>query len=166
MNKQLMVLGFLAFGVGSMVGGQDGPGHAGDARHVAVRPDAIKWGPAAPGLPPGARMAVLVGDPSKSGVPYVARARMPDGYTVPPHWHPADENITVLQGTLLMGSGEKLDPSKAEALPAGSFIRMPKTARHFAIAKGETIIQLHGTEAFEIHYVNPADDPRKNEDKK
>ncbi|HJZ53816.1 MAG TPA: cupin domain-containing protein [Gemmataceae bacterium] len=166
MKTQLVVLGFLTFFVGSMVGGQEKAGRADEAKHVAVRPDAIKWGPAPPGLPPGAQAAVLVGDPTKSGVPYVIRAKLPDGYRVPPHWHPADENITVLQGTLLVGEGEKLDPSKTEELPAGSFARMPKTMRHFAIAKGETIIQLHGTEPFEINYVNPADDPRKKENKK
>ena len=38
---------------------------------------------------------------------------------------------------------------------------MPKTMRHFAWAKGETIIQVHGIGPFEITYVNPADDPRK-----
>jgi quercetin dioxygenase-like cupin family protein len=166
MKQLLVVLGFLSFVVGSVARSQDKAGHAGDTDHVAVRPDAIQWGPAPPGLPPGSRMGVLVGDPSKPGVPYVVRVKLPDGYKVPPHWHPSDENVTVLQGTLLAGKGEKLDPSKTEELPAGSFMRMPKTMRHFAIAKGETIIQLHGVGPFEINYVNPADDPRKPADKK
>src|SRR5262245_42746550 len=165
MRTQLVIVGFLSFFVGSMVGGQDKPRHDDDAMHVAVRPDAIRWGQAPPSLPAGTQMAVLVGDPTKHGA-YVARAKMPDGYKVPPHWHPADENITVLKGTLLIGTGERLDPSKTEELPPGSFMRMPKNMRHFAIAKGETIIQLHGTEPFEINYVNAADDPRKKEDKK
>jgi quercetin dioxygenase-like cupin family protein len=165
-NKQLVVLGFLVFVAGSIVVGQDRPEHAGDPKHVAVRPDAIKWGPAAPSLPPGAQMAVLVGDPTKSGMPYVMRARMPDGYQVPPHWHPCDENVTVLKGVLLIGTGGTLDLSKTEELPEGSFMRMPKNMRHFAIAKGETIIQLHGTGPFEINYVNPSDDPRKKTEKK
>ncbi len=123
-------------------------------------------GARAAGLAPGAKMAVLVGDPTKSGVPYVIRAKMPDGYKVPPHWHPSDENVTVLQGTLLIGEGDKLDPAKTEELTVGSFMRMPKKMHHFAIAKGETIIQLHGTEPFEINYLNPADDPRKKEEKR
>ena len=159
MKKLLAAPVFLAFVVGSMVGGQDKAGHA-DMKHVTVRPDAVKWGPA-PSLPPGAQMAVLVGDPTKAGVPYVVRVKLPDGFRVPPHWHPADENATILQGTLLIGEGEKFDPAKLEELPAGSFMRMPKTMRHFATAKGETIIQLHGTEPFAVNYVNPADDPRK-----
>jgi quercetin dioxygenase-like cupin family protein len=165
-KKLLVILGLFSFLVGSVARGQDKAGHAGDTDHVVVRPDAIKWGPAPPGLPPDSQMGVLVGDPSKPGVPYVVRAKLPDGCKVPPHWHPSDENVTVLRGTFLVGKGEKLDPSKMEELPAGSFMRMPKTMRHFAMAKGETIIQLHGIGPFEINYVNPADDPRKKGDKK
>ena len=166
MKKYLVILGFLAVFAGSVVVGQDRAGHADDAKHVIARPDSIKWGPPPPSLPPGCQVAVLAGDPSKPGVPFVLRAKMPDGYKVPPHWHPSDENLTVLQGTLLVGEGEKLDPAKAEELPAGSFVRMPKTMRHFAVAKGETVIQAHGVGPFEINYVNPADDPRRKADNK
>src|SRR5262245_56803270 len=143
-KKLLVSLGFLSFFAGPVVLGGDRAEHAGDTKHVAVRPDAIKWGPAPPSLPPGSRVAVLAGDPSKRGVPYVLRARLPDGYKFPPHWHPGDENITVLQGTLLVGTGEKLDPAATEELPAGSFCHLPKTMRHFAIARGETVIQTQG----------------------
>ena len=163
MKKQLLILGLLVFVAGSIVSGQDK--HPGDEKHVVVKPDMVNWGPAPPELPQGEQAAVLVGDPTKSGVPYVLRVKMPDGYQVPAHWHPCDENVTVLKGTLMIGTGEKLDASKAEEMPAGSYMRMPKTMRHFAIAKGETIIQLHGTEPFTITYVNPSDDPRKKEEK-
>jgi hypothetical protein len=137
-------------------------GHAKSARgHVMVTPDRLEWRAAPPGLPPGAKMAVLAGDPTKPGLPYVLRAKLPDGYLVPPHWHPVDENVTVLKGTLRMGLGEKFDSKAGKDLPAGSFSRMPKGVRHFARARGETIIQVHGVGPFEIHYVNPSDDPRK-----
>lgn len=166
MKKALLTLGFLSFLAGWAVRGQDGAGHAGDSKHVVVRPDAVKWGPAPPSLPPGSQMVVLVGDPTKPDAPYVLRAKLPDGYKVPPHWHPSDENVTVLKGSLLMGKGEKFDPSRMEELPAGSFGHMPKTVRHFAMAKGETIIQVHGIGPFVINYVNPADDPRNKGEKK
>src|SRR5262249_48320077 len=141
--------------------GQDKAGHGDDGGHVVARPDALKWGTAPPGLPPGAQVAVLVGDPGKAGSGYVIRAKLPDGYKVPPHWHPHDENVTVLKGTLLMGKGDQFDPAKTEEYPVGTFARMPKGMRHFAVAKGETILQLHGVGPFDITYVNAADDPRK-----
>jgi quercetin dioxygenase-like cupin family protein len=134
-----------------------------DDEHVIVKPATEKWGPAPPALPPGAKVAVLVGNPGKAGSAYTIRVKLPDGYKVPPHWHPGDENVTVLQGTLLIGRGEKLDLDKTEALPAGSYMRMPKGMRHFAAAKGETLIQVHGIGPFEINYVSAADDPRKKE---
>src|SRR5689334_15934045 len=84
----------------------DEKSHAADKGHVMVRPADIKWGPAPPGLPAGAQIAVLSGDPGKAG-PYVLRAKLPDGYKIPPHWHPTDENVTVLKGTFVAGKGEK-----------------------------------------------------------
>src|SRR6516165_557553 len=124
-----------------------------------VRPADVKWQPAPPGLPAGAQIAVLFGDPTKAG-PYVLRVKLPDGYKVPPHWHPTDENVTVIEGTFMAGKGDKFSAEASEALPAGSFVKMPREMRHFAWAKGETIIQVHGIGPFEITYVNAADDPR------
>jgi quercetin dioxygenase-like cupin family protein len=139
---------------------EENKGHDGDKSHVLVRPDDVKWGPAPPALPSRAKFAVLAGNPSKKG-PFVIRIKMSDGYKVPPHWHPTDENVTVLKGTLMVGKGGEFKADSSETMPAGSFIRMPKKMRHFAWAKGETIIQVHGMGPFEINYVNPADDPRK-----
>jgi quercetin dioxygenase-like cupin family protein len=141
-------------------GGADEPAGHGDG-HVMVMPDALKWAPN-PVLPPGAFSAVVFGDPKKAGEPYVIRAKLPDGFKVPNHWHPSDEHVTVLAGTLMLGMGERFDPAPAKALPTGSFARMPKGVRHFAFAKGETVVQVHGTGPFDFVYVNPADDPRKN----
>jgi quercetin dioxygenase-like cupin family protein len=127
--------------------------------HVLVTPDSLKW-MASPALPPGAQIAVVTGDPTKAGELYVLRATLPDGYKVPPHWHPTDENVTVIQGKMLFGAGNAFDSSLLKEAPAGSFARMPKGMRHFAMAKGQTIIQVHGVGPFEFNYVNPADDPR------
>lgn len=130
------------------------------AQHVLVAPADVKWGPAPPSLPPGAQMAVLDGDPSKAGLPFVIRAKFPDGYRISPHWHPADENVSVLSGTFVVGMGDKFDEKSMKALGAGGFARMPKHMHHFAMAKGETVIQVHGVGPFQVTYVNPADDPR------
>jgi len=36
----------------------------------------------------------------------------------------------------------------------------PAGMKHFVKAKGETVLQFHGTGPWSIQYVNPADDPR------
>ncbi|HZF40159.1 MAG TPA: cupin domain-containing protein [Blastocatellia bacterium] len=128
--------------------------------HTMLTPGDFKWGPAPPALPAGAQMAVLSGDPSKAG-PFTVRAKFPDGYKIPPHWHPTDENVTVLEGTFMMGTGEKFDEAAAHEMPVGSFVRMPKGTRHYAMAKGETVVQVHAEGPFVVTYVNPNDDPRK-----
>jgi len=129
--------------------------------HTMVTPNDVKWGPAPPALPAGAQVAIMDGDPSKAGQGFTIRLKTPDGYKVMPHWHPTDENVTVLEGTFLIGIGDKFDQAAAHEMPAGSFARMPKEVRHYAWAKGETVIQVHGVGPFAINYVNPSDDPRK-----
>jgi hypothetical protein len=153
-----IVTGALATWTGTLIG--DDKGHGSDTAHVMVRPDDVKWGPAPPSLPAGAKLAIISGDPSKAG-PYVIRAKLPDGYKIAPHWHPTDENVTVIEGTFMAGKGDKFNPDAAETLPTGSFVLMPREMRHFAWAKGETVIQVHGIGPFEINYVNAADDPRR-----
>ena len=134
---------------------------AASAKHVMMTMGDIKWGPAPDGLPAGAQVAVLDGDPSKTGVPFVIRAKMPDGYRVMPHWHPADESITVISGGFAVAMGDAWDDSSLKELKPGEYARMPKTMHHYALAKGETVLQIHGVGPFAITYVNPKDDPRK-----
>lgn len=42
-------------------------------------------------------------------------------------------------------------------MSVGSFVLMPKEMRHFAMCKGETIVQLHGVGPFKVNWVNPAE---------
>jgi quercetin dioxygenase-like cupin family protein len=104
-------------------------------------------------------MAVLAGDPAKPGELFTIRAKLPDGYSVPPHTHPTEEQLTVIRGTMLLGMGSTFDATKLRELPAGSFARLPTGQPHFNRYKGETIIQLHGIGPYDVIYVNPADDP-------
>ena len=86
---------------------------------------------------------------------------MPDGYKIPPHFHPADEHVVVLQGTFNMGMGDSLDQSAGKALGPGGFAIMPKGQHHYGWAKGETIVQVYAIGPWGLTYVNPSDDPRK-----
>lgn len=130
----------------------------GDEIYLHV-PDKITWRDGPPSLPKGSQIAVLEGDPNKEG-PFVFRLRLPDGYRVAPHTHPKRERVTVISGTLNIGMGEKFDAKQTKPMPAGTFGSWEEGMKHFAWAKGETIIQLHGIGPWTINYLNPADDPR------
>jgi len=119
----------------------------------------LNWGPAPPFFPAGARFVVLQGDPGRAGL-YTVRLEMPAGYTIPPHFHPTDEHVTVVSGALILGMGDSVPTSGADVLAAGSFITAKAQAHHFAVARGKTVVQVHGEGPFVITYVNPKDDPR------
>jgi quercetin dioxygenase-like cupin family protein len=128
--------------------------------HVMVAAADITWGPAPPALPKGAMIALLSGDPGSSG-PFTVRAKLPAGYRIPPHWHPTDEHLTVLSGTVALGMGDKVDPAMMKELTAGGYAMMTSPMRHYLEAKTEVILQVNGTGPFIVNYVNPADDPRQ-----
>jgi hypothetical protein len=127
--------------------------------HQIVTPGAIKWEAPPPGLPNGSTLAVLAGDPGKDGL-FVLRAKLPPGYVVPPHWHTATENVTVISGSMHMGMGETLDKTKGHAIPPGGFVSLPAKSRHYVWTDVETVIQVSAMGPFDINYVNPKDDPR------
>jgi uncharacterized protein (TIGR02246 family) len=120
----------------------------------------LVWRDAPPSLPPGAKIAVLEGDPAQPG-PFTFRLKFPAGYRIPPHFHPVIEHATIVSGALSIGQGERWDDTKLVRLDAGDFIHMPPGTRHFVMATGETVIQLHSTGPWGVTYVNPQDDPRK-----
>ena len=128
--------------------------------HTLLSVAELKWGEPPPALPKGATLAVLSGDPGQPG-PFTVRVKFPAGYKIAPHWHPTDEHVTVLSGTLAFGMGEKVDPAAMKKLSTGGYARMPAEMRHYVEAASATTIQVHGTGPFTLTYVNPADDPRK-----
>lgn len=119
----------------------------------------IEWKDGPPSLPPGAKFAVLEGDPTKEG-PFVFRVKAPDGYRIPPHTHPKMERVTVISGTFNIGMGETFDETRTKPMPAGTYGYWEPGMKHFVWIKGETVAQFHGMGPWKIEYVNPADDPR------
>lgn len=139
-------------------------------KHAMVGPGDVKWGPPPEGLFVGqpsveangqAEFAVLEGDLSKAGAPYVTRAKCSDGFRFAPHWHPAAENVTVLQGALRLGLGDKWDDAAMHESPAGGFFYMPARVHHFAGCKGDTVLQVHGIGPFQVIYVGAKPAPAK-----
>jgi len=126
--------------------------------HVALDAAEIQWRQAPAALNKGVEVAVLSGNPGAAG-PFVMRMKMPAGYKIAPHWHTKDEQLTVISGTFTLYMGDTMkDPHE---LTAGAFHFLPGKAHHAAVAKGEAIVQINGVGPFDIHYINPADDPRR-----
>lgn len=127
----------------------------------AHTPDTIPWGPAPPVVQPGAQFAVLEGNPAGSSGDYTIRLKMPDGFRISPHWHPLRENVTIISGTFKVGMGDAFEKDKMKAFPAGSFAFLDPNMHHYAMASGETIVQVHGQAPFQFNYVDPNDDPSR-----
>jgi hypothetical protein len=124
-------------------------------------PNTIPWGPAPPVVRPGAEFAVLEGDPTASTGDFTIRLKMPDGFRISPHWHPQRENVTVISGTFKLGMGDEFEVNKMKAFTAGSFAFLDLNMHHYAMACGETIVQVHGQSPLQFNYVNPDDDPSR-----
>ena len=158
-----MTSGTFAFGVGSLglvlMMCTGAAAVAADSPIVSSSKE-VKWGPAPPILPKGAMMAVMAGDPGAAGLVSV-RLKMPVGYKIPAHWHPTDEQVTVLSGTLAIGMGDKLDETKGVTLRAGGFGVAPAHMNHYAWTKTGAVIQINLMGPFALTYVNAADDPTK-----
>lgn len=135
---------------------------AGSAAHAKSHNAALKWMDASgAGLPAGAQMSVLSGDPGKAGM-FKVQIKMPANYTVPPHHHPTDEIVRVRSGTLNYGMGDKLDKANAGQLTdPKTHVTMQQGMNHWVFTTDAALVEVSGMGPFAITYVNPADDPRK-----
>lgn len=149
---KLVAVGF-AMGLGGFMGT---PAWAAD--YTGVTPRDIKWVDA-PSIGPGAKTAVIDGDPKSSG-PFVMRIKVPAKTNVKVHTHPADENVTILSGTLYFAAGDKFDAKKTKAFGPGSYFSIGKGKPMFAYTTDkEAVIQLHGTGPWGINYLDAKDAP-------
>src|SRR5215510_13219026 len=129
-------------------------------KNTLVTPAEIQWGPGPAILPAGIQGAALYGDPTKDGL-FAMRFKLPKGYRVPPHTLSKAGTFTVISGTFGIGMGEKADPSKTRAMPAGSFIALAPDTPHFVSVDEETVVQLNNIGPWVLTYIDPKDDPRR-----
>ena len=128
-------------------------------RFRVIRPEELEWKSFA-SFPPAARLAILVGDPSKPG-PYLIRVRLPADTRMMPHKHAEDRIYTVISGVFYIGLGEEFDESRLTAHAPGTVLVLPGGQAHFHWAKsGEYITQVSAIGPLGLAYVDPANDPR------
>lgn len=131
----------------------------GQDKFVAIHAEDVEWRPF-PAFPPQARLAILVGDPTKAG-PYVIRVKLPADVRMMPHQHPEDRIYTVLSGVFYIGLGDVFDADKLVAFAPGSVIVLPGGQPHFHWARsGEYVTQVTAIGPLGLEYIDPASDPR------
>lgn len=150
------LLAFFAF---SLVAPVATPAYDAMDKVLILNSDDMHWQDPPPGLPPGAKVSVLLGNPAQPG-PFVVRISTQGEYIIKPHYHSRAETVTVLYGTLFMGTGNDFDPVAAHTINVGGFHYLPAKSPHFAYTKTPTVLELHGEGPFDIIYLNSADDPR------
>lgn len=103
-------------------------------------PNQLQWTEALP----GAKQAVLTGDPTKPGL-YVVLIKWSPHTMSRPHFHPNDRFITVISGTWWVGTGSKFDPESTVPMHAGTFVTHFAKQVHYDGAKDEeAMIEIVG----------------------
>jgi quercetin dioxygenase-like cupin family protein len=95
---------------------------------------------------------VLYGDPAQEGAPFVMRIRELPGTIIPPHKHPVDEHITVVQGTIYFAVSEKFDRAALREIKTGGYAFIPAGSTMFGYIPDGAIVQVHGTGPFHIYW--------------
>jgi len=113
---------------------------------IIFTPSTVKW-EAGTGEFKGLTVAWMSGDPTKAG-PWTVRLKAPAGAKFPVHYHNDTEVVTVISGTFAAAIGDKFDASKLMDLPACSYVVIPASMKHYAMAKTDCIVQLSGTKPF------------------
>lgn len=114
-------------------------------------------------FPTLARIAILFGDPTRSG-PYVIRVRLPANVRMMPHRHVEDRIYTVISGVFYVGIGDVFDETRLTAHAPGSVVVLPAGTAHFHWARsGEYVTQVSAVGPLGLEYVDPAHDPRRSD---
>jgi quercetin dioxygenase-like cupin family protein len=113
----------------------------------------VPWVDAPPSMPPGAKVAVLEGDPKKPA-PFTMRLKLPAGAHLNPHTHPADERVTVISGSVHVALGEKFDPTKGKTISAGGYYVNPTPVPHYLWADEECVLQVTGVGPWGVKYLD------------
>jgi len=92
-------------------------------------------------MPKGVEMVVLEGDPKAEGM-FTVRLKAPAGFSLPPHTHPTDERVTVLEGSVSVGFGAAADHGAAQNFPAGSFYVNPPDVAHYVFSDEGCTLQI------------------------
>lgn len=87
------------------------------------------------------------------------RLSIPDGYRIPPHFHPVNEHVTVIWASSSLAWGTAL--MRPSSVPCGWHV-LDDSGRYAPVCSGQARYRaaVHGTGPWKLTYVNPADQPK------
>jgi len=127
---------------------------------IQFNPEDLVWKEGPPTLPRGTKVAVLEGDPKKTEL-FTMRLRIPAGFKILPHWHPRDERVTVLSGSVHVGFGDVFDVKRGKFFRAGAYYVNPPKRSHFVWFDEEAVLQLTGMGPWEMHFLDQPNTPKR-----
>lgn len=136
------------------------PARSADAPEPTVlHPESLEWMDRGAGV----QVAVLRGDPASEGT-FTLRLRYPAGYRKGPHFHPADAQVTVLEGRYFRAYGTVFDESKGIPLTPGTFSINPAGVSHYEWTLEPATLQVTATGPWSTVYVDSDGLPVPDED--
>ena len=124
----------------------------GTLQHV-VRSEDVAWGPCPPNLPAGCEIAVLEGSPQTPSL-FTVRFRVGSDFVMPPHTHPNEERVTVLEGRMSVAFGLDATRDDANTFGPGDYYVNARDAIHTVWADEASVIQITGFGPWEAHFVD------------
>lgn len=106
---------------------EEPPAQRDPALTVSAADADLKWEPCPGFFPKGCELALLHGDLDEQDSDVFLR--VPAGYAIPRHWHPAAERIVVVAGELQVAN----DGRKPADLKPGHFAYVPPKLNHRAV---------------------------------
>jgi hypothetical protein len=129
----------------------------GEVQHV-VRSADTPWKPCPETLPLGCEMAVLDGSPQVADL-FTVRFRVRETFVMPPHWHPKDERVTVISGSVAVAFGADAERQDATEFGSGDYYVNARSAVHQVWIEGPTVIQITGIGPWQAVPVQEASPP-------
>lgn len=129
-------------------------GFAEGVEQIVHRAGEIEWGPCPPGplSEVECRMAVLEGNPKVEQI-FTFRIRTSGPFVLPPHTHPRNERVTVIEGVVYVGFGDTVDKASSTRFEAGDYYVNRAGAHHFVWSDEPMTVQLTGIGPWAIHPV-------------
>ncbi|HXG60305.1 MAG TPA: hypothetical protein VNO22_02925 [Planctomycetota bacterium] len=128
-------------------GGRPQPGRG----IVAVQADEVKW-ERVEGMPAGVQAAHAAGEGEQA---HVTLLKFAAGTRLALHRHTPDLVVTVLRGSILLGTEGRPDPARGTRVGAGGYFKIRGGAPHWTIAPEEAILVVSSQGPLDTKWEEP-----------